>query len=69
MTVYEVVYEQADDGSWSAWPIGLPVFSAGDTREEAEQEVRRAIALYHDQLAREGKPMPPDRSILGTVTV
>jgi predicted RNase H-like HicB family nuclease len=69
MTVYKVVYERADDGNWSAWPVGLPVFSSGSTREEAEREVRQAIALYRDQLAREGRPVPQAQTVLGTVAV
>lgn len=69
MTVYDVIYEQADDGNWSAWPVGLPVFSSGSTREEAEREVREAIALHLDQLAREGKVLTRPRSAFGKVTV
>ncbi|HTD58964.1 MAG TPA: hypothetical protein VK672_08730 [Solirubrobacteraceae bacterium] len=69
MTVYDIVYEQAEDGNWSAWPVGLPVFSSGCTREEAEREVREAIALYLDQLAGEGRAVARTRSAFGKVTV
>ncbi len=69
MTVYGVVYEQADDGSWSASAADLPVFAVGDTREEAEREIRSAIAFHLEYLAEEGLPIPQVRSTVGTVTV
>ncbi len=45
MTDYPVIYEQADDDSWSVRAVDLPVFSVGDTREEAAEAIREAIAL------------------------
>jgi predicted RNase H-like HicB family nuclease len=69
MTTYGVIYETAPDGSWSARAADLPVYAVGDTREEAEREIRQAIALYLDTLAREGSSAPAARSVLGTVTV
>ncbi len=69
MTRYGVIYEQAGDGSWSASAADLPVFAVGDTREEAEREVRAAIATYLDDLARDGLPAPEIRSSVGTVSV
>ncbi len=69
MTVYGVVYEQADDGRWSASAADLPVFAVGDTREEAEREIRSAIAFHLEYLAEEGLPIPQVRSTVGTVTV
>jgi len=68
-TTYGVIYEQAKDGSWSVRAADLPVYAVGDSREEAEQEVRSAIALYLDELARAGQPPPDARSVVGTVTV
>ncbi len=69
MTTYGVIYEQAGDGSWSASAADLPVFSVGDSREEAEREIQAAIAHYLDELARSGEPVPEARSIVGTVSV
>ncbi len=69
MTTYGVIYERADDGSWSARAADLPVFAVGDTREEAETEIRDAIALYVDELKRNGEPVPHIDSVVGTVSV
>lgn len=69
MTTFDVVYEQADDGSWSASAATLPVFAVGDTREEAEREIRSAIAFHLDELRRSGQPVPRNQSAVGTVTV
>jgi predicted RNase H-like HicB family nuclease len=69
MTTYSVIYEAAADGSWSARAADLPVYAVGDTREEAEREIREALALYLDELARTGASAPAARSVVGTVTV
>jgi predicted RNase H-like HicB family nuclease len=69
MTTFGVIYETASDGSWSARAADLPVYAVGDTREEVEGEIRQAIALYLDALAREGTSAPTARSVVGTVTV
>ncbi len=69
MTTYCVIYETAADGSWSAQAADLPVFSAGETREEVEREIRQAIRVYLDELARRGTPAPETRCVTGTVTV
>jgi predicted RNase H-like HicB family nuclease len=69
MTTYCVIYEPAPDGSWSAHAADLPVFSAGETREEVEREIQQGIRFYLDELARRGKPVPETRCVTGTVTV
>jgi len=69
VTTYGVIYERADDGSWSVRAADLPVYAVGDTREEAEQEIRSAIAFYLEELARSGQSAPEVRSVVGTVTV
>lgn len=69
MTSYVVLYEQADDGSWSARAADLPVYAVGTSRDEAEREVREAIALHLEELAAAGEPVPPSRSAAGTVVV
>lgn len=68
MTTYAVIYEAAS-GSWSARGADLPVYAVGDTREEAEREIREAIALYLDELTRTGSSAPAARSVVGTVVV
>ena len=69
MTDYGVVYEQAGDGSWSASAIDMPVFATGDSKEEAEREIRSAIAFYLEWLDEEGEAAPQPSSIVGTVTI
>jgi len=41
MTDYLVIYEQADDGSWSVRAVDLPVFAVGDTRDQAARPSTR----------------------------
>lgn len=69
MTTYAVIYEPARDGSWSARAADLPVYAVGDTREQAEREIRSAIALHVEHLTRCGQSVPPARSAVGTVAV
>lgn len=69
MTNYAVIYEPASDGSWSARAADLPVYAVGDTREEAEAEVRSAIVVYLDYLADKGEQLPLGVSVVGTVAV
>ncbi|MDQ3631235.1 MAG: type II toxin-antitoxin system HicB family antitoxin [Actinomycetota bacterium] len=69
MTAYAVIYEPSADGSWSARTADLPVYAVGDTREEAESEIRSALALYLDHLAQSGQPTPVGLSAVGTVSV
>lgn len=64
MTDYPVIYEQADDGSWSVRAVDLPVFSVGDTREDAAESIREAISLHLE----DGEP-PRSLSEVGTVSV
>ena len=64
MTDYPVIYEKAEDGSWSVRAVDLPVFSVGETREEAAESIREAIALH----LKGGEP-PLSLSEVGTVTV
>jgi predicted RNase H-like HicB family nuclease len=69
MTVFNVIYEAASDGSWSAYAADLPVYAAAATREEAEREIRAAISVYLDELAGAGEVVSTARSVVGTVTV
>jgi predicted RNase H-like HicB family nuclease len=58
MTDYVVIYEQASDGSWSVSAADLPVFAVGDTREEAESQIRDAIVFYLEYMRDTGRPVP-----------
>jgi predicted RNase H-like HicB family nuclease len=69
VTEYAVIYEEAPDGSWWASPADLPVFAVGDSREEAEREVKEGIAFYLEELERAGEPVPASRSVVGIVSV
>jgi len=64
MAEFAVIYEQADDASWSVRAVDVPVYSVGDTREEAAESIREAIALYLEH----GQPRG-SYSEVGTVTV
>jgi predicted RNase H-like HicB family nuclease len=63
MSTYRVSYEMASDGSWSASVEDLPVFSAAETREEAEREIQQAIRLYLEELANRGVAAPEGHCI------
>jgi predicted RNase H-like HicB family nuclease len=67
MSTYRVNYESASDGSWSAYAVDLPVFSAASSRDEAEREIQQAIRLYLDELA--NRKAPASGGISGTITV
>jgi predicted RNase H-like HicB family nuclease len=56
MTGYTVVFEPADDGSWSACAIDLPgVFAVGRDRTDVEAKMREALTLHLDELRRRGE--------------
>jgi predicted RNase H-like HicB family nuclease len=70
MTEYTVIYEQASDGGWGAYSPDLPgVITLGNTRGEAEDNMREAVRLYLDELQRRGEPAPQPRNFAGTVAV
>ena len=59
MSEYRVVFEPADDGSWSAYSIDLPgVFSSGASRAEVEANMREAMSLYLEEVQRRGESPP-----------
>lgn len=64
MSTYGVIYEQAEDGSWSARATDLPVYAVGDSPEEAEREIASAISLYLEDLRSSGEPAPEPHSSL-----
>ena len=56
---YFVVYEQAPDGGWGAYPPDLPgVGVVAKSQDEARTYVRNAIALHLDGLREDGLPVP-----------
>jgi len=68
---WSVFYEQAPEGGYVASVPALPgCHTQGDTIEEAEQNIKEAIALYLESLAAHGEPIPREgRSLQGKVTV
>jgi len=68
---YSVFYEQAPEGGYVAIVPALPgCHTQGDTIEEAERNIKDAIALYLESLAAHGEPIPKEGpSLQGKVTV
>ena len=58
---YTVVLEQEEDGGFVAAVPALPgCVSQGDTREEAIENVREAIAVYLEDCRDSGEPVPTE---------
>jgi antitoxin HicB len=68
---YSVFYEQAAEGGYVASVPALPgCHTQGETLEEAECNVKEAIALYLESLAGHGEAIPEEGpSFQGRVTV
>ncbi len=68
---YSVFYEQAPEGGYVAFVPALPgCHTQGESLEEAEGNVREAIALYLESLAAHREAIPQEgRSFQGRVTV
>lgn len=57
---YRVLIEQDEDGMYVAEVPSLPgCISQGQTREEAVENVKEAIAAYLESLEAHGDPIPP----------
>lgn len=57
---YRVLIEQDEDGVFVAEVPSLPgCVSQGQTREEATQNIKEAIALYLESLEAHDEPVPP----------
>jgi predicted RNase H-like HicB family nuclease len=69
MTLFAVVYELANDGGWNARAADLPVYTVGDTREEAEREITAAIRLYLGEMAQQGNVIAQTAHDAGMVRV
>lgn len=68
---YSVFYEQAPEGGFVAFVPALPgCHTQGETIEEAERNVKDAIALYLDSLKAHGEPVPVEgHSFQGRVSI
>jgi predicted RNase H-like HicB family nuclease len=57
---YRVLIEQDEDGVYVAEVPSLPgCVSQGQTREQALENIKEAIALYLESLEAHGEPVPP----------
>ena len=57
---YRVLVEQDEDGIYVAEVPSLPgCISQGQTREEAVESIREAIAVYLESLEAHDEPIPP----------
>jgi predicted RNase H-like HicB family nuclease len=66
---YTIVVERAE-GNYSAYAPDLPgVVAAGDTVEETEHLMRKAILLYFEELRASGEAIPEPTSVARTVEV
>ena len=68
---YSVFYEEAPEEGYAAFVPALPgCHTQGETLEEAEGNVREAIAVYMESLAAHGDPIAEEgRSFQGRVAV
>jgi len=56
---FRIVIEQDEDGKFVASAPTLPgCWSQGDTREEAEKNIKDAIEGYLKSLAKHNEPLP-----------
>ena len=66
---YAVVIERAES-NFSAYVPDLPgCVATGATLEEAEREIREAIAFHLDGIREDGLPVPPGASVVEYVDV
>jgi predicted RNase H-like HicB family nuclease len=57
---YRVLIEPDEDGMFVAEVPALPgCISQGETREQAIENIKEAIALYLESLEAHGEPVPP----------
>ncbi len=59
-----IVEDAGSDKAIGLWFPDLPgCFSAGDTVDEAMLNATEAVSLYAESLAKEGRSLPPPRSV------
>lgn len=63
MNEYVVIYEQAEDGAWSAYLPDVPgVVALGGTRAEVSERMSEAWAAYLDDMHGRGVQLAPPRA-------
>jgi predicted RNase H-like HicB family nuclease len=63
-TQYLIVIERAEDGGYGAWAPDLPgCVALGDTIEDAERELREAIAFHLEGPREQGEPVPEPTAV------
>jgi len=61
---YLIVIERADDGGFGAWAPDLPgCVALGESIEDAERQMRRAIAFHLEGLREQGEPVPSPTAV------
>jgi predicted RNase H-like HicB family nuclease len=70
MSEYLVIFEQAADGGWGAYAPDLPGLGVvGDTRSEAEEFIRKGIAMHIAGLREDGLPIPEPTTFAERIAV
>jgi predicted RNase H-like HicB family nuclease len=68
MTDYLVIYETDEDGGWGGYSPDLPgVFAAGESRQEVERLMSKAIPLHIEGLREQGLVVPAPHHEAGRV--
>ena len=61
---YLIVIERAEDGGYGAWAPDLPgCVALGETIEDAEHQMREAIAFHLEGLRDQGEPVPAPTAV------
>jgi predicted RNase H-like HicB family nuclease len=69
-TTRQVILHPAEEGGyWVEVPSLSGCFSQGETREEALDNVKEAIALYIEDMLANGEEIPPDLAPITVETV
>ncbi|NCO65962.1 MAG: HicB family protein [Candidatus Aquicultor secundus] len=67
---YTVLIHKAEEGGyWVEVPAISGCFSQGETVEEALKNVKEAIELHLEVLKEEGKEIPTEEDVVGTVKI
>jgi len=62
--VFEVSFEQEEDGRWSAWIEALPGCATwGHTKEEALEALKEASQAYIEVLLEKGGSVPTGKGV------
>ena len=67
---YLVVFEKADDGSYSAFVPDLPgCVSCGESIAESQSMIQEAISVHLDSLRRHEEPIPKPSAVARMVQI